>query len=140
MFVAEDRLEAGAREILNLGHTVGHAIERVTNYRTSHGEAVSIGLRAAGLLALRTERFSNEEHLRVLSLLALLRLPLIAPIDDVDALLAAMAHDKKARAGALRFVLPRTLGDVEYGVAVPARTVRAVLGRVRHAPGAAEFR
>jgi 3-dehydroquinate synthase len=140
MFVAEDRLEAGAREILNLGHTVGHAIERVTNYRTSHGHAVSIGLRAAGLLALRTDRFSNEEHLRVLALLALLGLPLIAPTDDINALLAAMAHDKKARAGALRFVLPRTLGDVEYGVTVPARTVRAVLGRVRQAPGNAEFR
>jgi 3-dehydroquinate synthase len=140
MFVAEDRLEAGSREILNLGHTVGHAIERVTNYRTSHGEAVSIGLRAAGLLALRTQRFSNEEHLRVLSLLALLRLPLVAPTDDVDALLAAMAHDKKARDGALRFVLPRTLGDVEYGVTVPARTVRAVLGRMRQAPSNTEFR
>ena len=51
-----------------------------------------------------------------------------------------MAHDKKARAGALRFVLPRTLGDVEYGVTVPARTVRAVLGRMRQAPSNTEFR
>jgi 3-dehydroquinate synthase len=140
MFVAEDRLEAGSRETLNLGHTFGHAIERVTNFRTSHGAAVSIGLRAAGLLALRTDRFSPEEHLRVLSLLTLLRLPLVVPTDDVDALLEAMTHDKKTRAGALRFVLPRTIGDVEYGVSVPARTVRAVLGRVRHAPSDAEFR
>jgi 3-dehydroquinate synthase len=140
MFVAEDRLEAGSRETLNLGHTFGHAIERVTNFRTSHGAAVSIGLRAAGLLALRTDRFSPEEHLRVLSLLTLLRLPLIVPTDDVDALLEAMAHDKKTRAGTLRFVLPRTIGDVEYGVSVPARAVRAVLGRVRHAPNDAEFR
>jgi 3-dehydroquinate synthase len=140
MFVAEDRLEAGAREVLNLGHTFGHAIERVTNFRTSHGAAVSVGLRAAGLLALRTERFSAEEHMRVLSLLTLLRLPLVAPTDDVDALLAAMSHDKKTRSGALRFVLPRTIGDVEFGVNVPLRTVRTVLGRVREAPSAAEFR
>jgi len=140
MIVADDKHEAGAREILNLGHTFGHAIERVTNYRTTHGDAVSMGLRAAGLLALRTGRFSHGEHLRVISLLTLLRLPLVAPTDDVDALLAAMANDKKTRAGTLRFVLPRTIGDVEYGITVPARSIRTVLGRMSSAPGAAEVR
>ncbi|GAC1308833.1 MAG: 3-dehydroquinate synthase [Vulcanimicrobiaceae bacterium] len=140
MVVGDDRLEAGAREVLNLGHTFGHAIEQVTNYRISHGGAVSIGLRAAGLLALRTGRFSSEEHLRVLALLTLLRLPLVSPSDDIDALLAAMANDKKTRAGAMRFVLPRTIGDVEYGVTVPTRTVRSVLARVNASPGAAELR
>ena len=140
MVVGDDRLEAGAREVLNLGHTFGHAIETVTNYSISHGAAVSIGLRAAGLLALRTDRFSTGEHLRVLALLTLLRLPMVSPSSDIDALLAAMANDKKTRAGAIRFVLPRTLGDVEFGVTVPARTVRAVLARVNAAPGAAELR
>jgi 3-dehydroquinate synthase len=140
MVVADDKHEHGAREILNLGHTFGHAIERVTNYRVSHGEAVSIGLRAAGLLALRTGRFSGAEHLRVLSLLTLLKLPLVAPTADVDALLAVMANDKKTRNGTLRFVLPRTIGDVEYGVTVPARSVRGVLGRVSSPPGSAELR
>ena len=140
MVVADDKHERGAREILNLGHTFGHAIEQVTNFRTTHGDAVSIGLRAAGLLALRTGRFSPEEHLRVLSLLTLLRLPLVAPTDDVDALLAAMANDKKTRSGRLRFVLPRTIGDVEYGVTVPARSVRSVLGRMSSPPGSAELR
>jgi 3-dehydroquinate synthase len=140
MFVREDRLETGSREVLNLGHTFGHAIERVTNFRTSHGAAVSIGLRAAGLLALRTDRFSPEEHLRVLSLLALLRLPLVSPTGDIDALARAMLVDKKARAGTLRFVLPRTIGDVEYGVTVPARSLRAVLARMGEAPSDAEFR
>ena len=140
MIVSDDKHERGAREVLNLGHTFGHAIEAVTHFRTSHGEAVSIGLRAAGLLALRTGRFSPEEHLRVLSLLTLLRLPLVAPTDDVDALIAAMANDKKTRAGTLRFVLPRTIGDVEYGVTVPARSVRSVLGRMSAPPGAAELR
>ncbi len=140
MVVADDRLERGAREVLNLGHTFGHAIESVSNYRVSHGSAVAMGLRASGLLALRTGRFSASEHMRVLALLALLRLPLVTPFDDVDALLAAMSVDKKTRGGALRFVLPRALGDVEYGVTVPSRTLRAVLGRIRETPGAAEFR
>jgi len=140
MVVGDDRLEAGAREVLNLGHTFGHAIETVTNYSISHGAAVSIGLRAAGLLALRTDRFSTEEHLRVLALLTLLRLPMVSPSSDIDALLAAMGSDKKTRAGALRFVLPRTIGDVEFGVTVPARAVRSVLARVNATPTSAELR
>jgi len=140
MVVGDDKYEAGAREVLNLGHTFGHAIEKVTNFGVSHGDAVSIGLRAAGLLALKTGRFSSDEHLRVLALLALLRLPLVSPAGDLDALLSAMGSDKKTRGGTLRFVLPRTIGDVEFGVAVPARTVRAVLARVNASPGAAELR
>jgi len=139
MVVADDRTEQGGREVLNLGHTFGHAIETVTNYRTPHGAAVAIGLRAAGLLALRTGRYSADEHLRVLSLLTLLRLPTVAPTDDVAALSAAMAGDKKTRDGTLRFVLPRKIGEVEFGVEAPARIVRAVLKRLAEPPGAREF-
>jgi 3-dehydroquinate synthase len=138
MVVADDRLERGARETLNLGHTFAHALECVSGFRIPHGDAVAIGLRGAGLLALRTGRFSPQEHLRVLSLLTLLRLPLVSPVADVDALLAAMRVDKKTRDGALRFVLPRALGDVEYGVAAPTRTVRAVLADLARPPGARE--
>jgi 3-dehydroquinate synthase len=135
MFVGDDRLERGARETLNLGHTFAHALETVSGYRVSHGAAVAIGLRAAGLLALRTGRFSAREHLRVLSLLALLRLPLVSPVVDGEALLAAMRFDKKARGTNLRFVLPRAIGDVEYGVVVASGAVRAVLRQIARPPG-----
>jgi shikimate kinase / 3-dehydroquinate synthase len=57
MIVADDRTEAGMRELLNLGHTFGHALETASGYRVSHGTGVALGLRAAGLLALRTGRF-----------------------------------------------------------------------------------
>lgn len=139
MIVADDRVEQGARETLNLGHTFGHAVEHAGGYKTAHGSAVSIGLRAAGLLALRTGRFSPAEHLRVLSLLALLRLPLVSNVAP-DALLEAMKVDKKARDGRLRFVLPRALGDVEYGVEAPARAVRTVLEMLAAAPANRETR
>lgn len=137
MIVADDRSEAGARATLNLGHTFAHAIERASAFRTSHGAAVAIGLRAAGLLALRTGRFSEAEHLRVLTLLALLRLPLQTPVAP-DAILDAMTADKKRHGGRLRFVLPRAIGDVEYGVDVSPRALRAVLGRLDRPPE--EFR
>jgi 3-dehydroquinate synthetase len=133
MAVADDRLETGARATLNLGHTFAHAIERASNYSVAHGKAVALGLRAAGLLALRTDRFSRDEHLRVLTLLALVGLPmqtLLAP----DAILAAMRSDKKKRGGRLRFVVPRAIGDVEYGVECADRTVRAVLERMQQPP------
>ncbi|HEX3671053.1 MAG TPA: 3-dehydroquinate synthase family protein [Candidatus Cybelea sp.] len=133
MTVADDRLEAGMRELLNLGHTFAHAIELASGYRTPHGAAVAVGLRAAGLLALRTGRFSEAEHLRVLALLTLLRLPLRTEIEP-DAILDAMRGDKKRRGGRLRFVLPRAIGDVEYGVQCPERSVRAVIARLREEP------
>jgi 3-dehydroquinate synthase len=133
MVVADDRLERGVRETLNLGHTFGHALETVTNYKISHGAGVSVGLRAAGLLALRTGRFSAEEHL-------LLRLPLVAQSDDVSALLEAMSVDKKSRGGTPRFVVPRAIGDVEYGVSASARLVRSVLAKIAQTPGASELR
>jgi 3-dehydroquinate synthetase len=135
MTVADDRFEAGPRELLNLGHTFAHAIERASGYTVSHGAAVGVGLRAAGLLALRTGRFSEREHLRVLALLTLLGLPLQIALEP-GAIFAAMTSDKKRRAGRLRFVLPRAVGEVEYGVECDPRSVRAVLARLSEPPSA----
>jgi len=133
--VADDREEAGIRELLNLGHTFAHAIERASSYRVRHGAAVALGLRAAGLLAVRMGRFSEREHLRVLALLSLLQLPLQTTVDPSD-VFEAMRSDKKRRGGRLRFVLPRAIGDVEYGVACDDRAVRWVLAQLARAPQA----
>ena len=98
-----------------------------------------MGLRAAGLLALSTGRFSQRDHLRVLTLLALLGLPLQTTL-PVEKMLGAMQADKKKRAGRLRFVLPRAIGDVEYGVACTERAVKAALAQLREAPEAQRSR
>jgi 3-dehydroquinate synthase len=135
MIVADDQLEAGMRELLNLGHTFAHGIERASRYRISHGAAVALGLRGAGLLAIRTGRFSEREHLRVLALLALLGMPLRTTVDPGE-VFEAMRSDKKRRAGTLRFVLPRAIGDVEYGIECGERAVRAVLSRLGRPPEA----
>lgn len=133
MIVADDREESGIRALLNLGHTFGHALETASNYRVSHGVGVALGLRAAGLLAMRTGRYSEEEHLRVLATMALLGMPLSTSVDADDAF-AAMQSDKKKRNGKLRFVLPHAIGDVEYGVEAPDRLVKAVLTRLQQSP------
>ena len=93
---------------------------------------------AAGLLALRSRRFSERDHLRVLALLALLQLPLRTSVQP-QAVLDAMRSDKKRRGGRLRFVLPRAIGDVEYGVRSTERNVRAVLERLVRPPEPVAF-
>jgi len=133
MIVVDDREESGMRELLNLGHTFGHALEVASKYRISHGVGVALGLRAAGMLALKTGRYSEEEHMRVLATMALLGMPLSTSVHAGDAW-AAMSSDKKKRNGRLRFVLPRAIGDVEYGVEVPERLVRTTLATLRKSP------
>jgi 3-dehydroquinate synthase len=103
--VSADLREAGQREMLNYGHTLGHAIERVEHYSIRHGEAVAIGMcfaAALGRLAGRLDATTAERHR---SVLAAVGLPVRYRGDAWPALRAAMAVDKKARAAKLRFVV-----------------------------------
>jgi 3-dehydroquinate synthetase len=102
----------GGRALLNLGHTFGHAIEQVAGYGTYlHGEAVAIGLGAAARLSQKLGSLSAADVARVEAVCVAHALPvrLRAPL-GVKALLAAMARDKKVRAGLPRFVVLQNLG------------------------------
>jgi 3-dehydroquinate synthase len=114
--VAEDEREGGRRAVLNAGHTVAHALESASDYRIPHGEAVGLGLVAECALATVLGLASPEEGRRVVAVLRRLGLPtrLQEPIAP-ERLLGAMASDKKNRAGAIRFALPRGLGTMEPG-------------------------
>jgi len=111
--VARDPLESGERAVLNFGHTVGHALELLTDYRLPHGYAVAIGMVAAahaGEAASITEP-GTARALR--ETLAALALPSSPPMPlSADALLAAAGTDKKGRRGRTRYVLLRRLGEV----------------------------
>jgi shikimate kinase/3-dehydroquinate synthase len=127
--VADDERDAGRRQILNLGHTVGHAIETATAYRRyRHGEAVGLGLLAAltlsGQAALRAE---------VAALLAARGLPVELDREvDIEAVLAAVQRDKKRRRGRVGFVLVESPGDVRAGRPVPEGELRAAVAELRH--------
>jgi 3-dehydroquinate synthase len=125
--VEEDPFERGRRAVLNLGHTFGHAVEVVSGYRIRHGEGVAIGLVAATRLAARTRLCDPELVVRVVSLLERLELPTGAPGLAPEQIVAAMATDKKRAGGRLRFVLPRSLGDVDVFDDVAIEDVSAVL-------------
>ena len=111
--VMKDEREAGLREVLNLGHTVGRAIETLSGYRLLHGEAVSIGLVAACALSVRMGYMTCEEADRVRSLLERAGLPTGIPgYIDREALVRKLYTDKKVRNGRLRFVVPQGIGAV----------------------------
>jgi 3-dehydroquinate synthase len=138
--VSADPREAGPRETLNLGHTLGHAIEHAARGRMPHGEAVAIGLRGEGLLALRAGLYSKEEHARVLRALLHCELPLAYGRLDTATIWRALHRDKKRHGQTVRFALPERIGSVRTGVAVDDADVRAVIAQCARTPGAEELR
>lgn len=127
--VEEDPLEEGCRAVLNLGHTVGHALERLSNYQMRHGEAVSIGMVAAARLAVALGRSEEELVERITTLLARLGLPVSCRANP-EAIWEAMGSDKKKRGRTLRWILPLSIGQVEIVADVPRLTVLNVLEEI----------
>lgn len=112
--VMKDERESGLREVLNLGHTVGRAIETVSGYRLLHGEAVSIGLVAEVMLAKKLGYCTEDDVRRVKELLEKAKLPTAVPdYIDREALVKKLYTDKKVRDGKLRFVLQDGIGAVK---------------------------
>jgi len=103
--VGEDFTEQGLREILNYGHTLGHAIEHAERYQWRHGAAVAIGMMFAAELSRLTRNLSDADVERHRSILNSLSLPTTYPLARWQTLLATMQRDKKARAGMLRFIV-----------------------------------
>ncbi len=103
--VGEDFTEAGRREILNYGHTLGHAVEYAERFQWRHGAAVSIGMVYAAELARLTGRLSDAVVDRHRSILTSLQLPIDYPIGRWNTLHGAMQRDKKARGSMLRFIV-----------------------------------
>ena len=131
--VSRDERESGLREILNFGHTFGHALETITNYRVyQHGEAVAWGMMAAALLGHEIGLTPADEVSRIVSLVR--RMGPLPPWPSVPPkrLIAAMYSDKKTRAGKLRFVLAPKIGKAESHNNVPLETLERILHFAPH--------
>ena len=131
--VAGDEREEGLRALLNYGHTVGHAIETVSGYgRYLHGEAVAVGMRAAGLIAVELGMLTRAEFERQQALVRACGLPETAPGLSPGEIVAATLGDKKVRGGRVRWVLLEALGRAVVRDDVPQDAViRAVATVVR---------
>jgi 3-dehydroquinate synthase len=122
--VRQDEREAGLRKVLNFGHTIAHAIESVTAYGVSHGDAVSIGMVAEAILAERLRLAERGLADAIATVCDAAGLPVRLP-ENVSAteVVSATRNDKKARGGHVEYALPRALGEMagsETGFAVRA--------------------
>ena len=126
--VSRDETEQGLRAILNYGHTVGHAVESLTDYSGMlHGEAVSAGMVAAAEISHRLGRLSADDAERQRNILERLQTPTSLPAVEADVIMEKMRGDKKAVGGVPRFVLARRIGLVEVFSDVKPAEVREAL-------------
>lgn len=130
--VSQDEREGGLRAILNLGHTIGHALEAVAGYgELMHGEAISIGMVGAARLALRLGR-PEEIYQTTKALMKRMELPVRIPAHfDTDRIMAAMQHDKKFKDGKMVFIIPTAIGKVEINKQITADSVREVVEELK---------
>jgi len=111
--VERDEKESDLRKVLNFGHTVGHAVENLSDYTISHGQAISIGMVAEGKLALEMGLWKREEFKRLTTLLEKAGLRTKIPDEnDIKDIINTMKLDKKSRAGRIEMVLPRAIGQM----------------------------
>jgi len=122
--VEADPFERGERAHLNFGHTFGHAIETVSKYEYSHGECVALGMTAASHLAQSLNMIDATAQSRIESLIKSAGLPTGGLTLNVEAIVNAMAFDKKVEGGKIRLILPTKIGAVTIRDDVPIDLVR----------------
>ena len=109
--VEKDPKEAGERALLNYGHTIGHAVEKLMEFNLLHGECVAIGMVAASYLSYKRNHISYEDLQDIIQVIQSYRLPVsvsgIAPED----VLKVTLHDKKMEAGKIKFILLSEVGN-----------------------------
>jgi 3-dehydroquinate synthase len=111
--VEKDPFERNIRAVLNLGHTTGHALETISNYRLKHGEGVGIGMMVACEVARRKNLIAIEEINKVEELLNIWGIPTTIPEGTkVEKILKTMTHDKKKAGKKIKWVLPARIGQV----------------------------
>ncbi len=136
--VSRDEREQDLRAILNLGHTIGHALEAVAGYgQLLHGEAISIGMVGSAMLAARFG-YDSSIAAETERLMRKFGLPVRIPAGiDPGAVMMAMQHDKKFTEGKMVFVVPKAIGQVEIRRDVPAAWVREIVEQLREGSGQA---
>ena len=125
--VEQDEKDTGLRNILNFGHTIGHAIESVSNFTIGHGEAVGLGMLAAGEISYKLGILRNNELARLKKLIESAGLPVQLPGFKIKSILQAMQHDKKTTAGKSKFILAEGIGKAIISDGVSLSLVEQVL-------------
>jgi 3-dehydroquinate synthase len=125
--VEKDENDLGMRNILNFGHTFGHAFETVSNFQMPHGRAVAVGMIAAAMVSQRMNVLPYSVVDAIKKVIVSAGLPINIPILDIHKVMDAMAHDKKKTGGRISFVLPKGIGEVFITDEVDNDLIRQVL-------------
>jgi shikimate kinase/3-dehydroquinate synthase len=129
--VQRDERDGGLRNILNYGHTFGHALEVSTDYGSwLHGEAVAVGMEVAAQIAVARGLLTSETAHRQHELLLALHLPLRCPGVDTTSLMEKMQRDKKVRAGQIRWILPTQIGQARIYDDIPLSLIQDAVAKV----------
>jgi len=127
----DDRETSGERALLNFGHTVGHGIERATDFRIPHGDCISIGMVAACAVSIKRAALSANQREEVVALLEKFSLPTQLPAEvDREKIIDAIAHDKKFSAGQIRFVVTPKIGEAHVSSDVTMDDIRVAIGEL----------
>lgn len=130
LVVEKDPTEQGDRALLNLGHTVGHAIEKYKNFELYHGECVALGCVAAAYISWKREMLSMEEYYEIRDMFVPFHLPI--SIDDIDPqeILKLTRSDKKMEAGKIKFVLLKKIGKAVIDRTVTEEEILAAVNEI----------
>jgi 3-dehydroquinate synthase len=130
--VSGDEREQGGRIMLNYGHTIGHALEAESNYTMRHGEAIAVGMMAAGTIAQRVGLFDSSALAEQRTVLEQFGLPTHIPSTiDPTRIIARIGSDKKVRAKRVRWVLPTAIGKTVVRDDIPLELVAEVVEELK---------
>lgn len=130
MVVEKDPTEQGERAILNLGHTIGHAIEKAKDFSLLHGECVALGTVAAAYISWKKEMLSMEEYYEIRDMFVPFYLPISVDGIDPQEILKLTKSDKKADAGTIRFILLKKIGKAVIDLNVTDEEILAAIHEI----------
>ena len=125
--VAKDERDMGLRNILNYGHTIGHAIETISDFKVEHGKAIAIGMLAAARISNKMSILDKNDLGRLKGIIEKAGLPTEMPGLEIEKIIQAMKHDKKVLRGKIRFVLLKSIGSAFITDEVDVSLVEKVL-------------
>lgn len=130
LVVEKDPTEQGDRALLNLGHTIGHAIEKAKNFELYHGECVALGIVAAAYISWKKELLSMEEYYEIRDMFVPFYLPISVEGIEPEEILTLTKADKKMEAGKLKFVLLKKIGKAVLDTTVTDEEILAAVKEI----------
>ena len=128
--VEKDPTEKGDRALLNLGHTIGHAIEKYKNFTMTHGECVALGCIAAAYISWKREMLSMEEYYEIRDMFVPFNLPITIEDVDIEEVLSFTKSVKKMDNNQIKFILLKKIGKAVIDRSVTDDEIRAALKEI----------